>query len=54
MLTAINNALVINKRKGKIETLCFTSYFFFSLKFVEIIFIYSSYDSVTLSQVITE
>ena len=47
--------MVINKNFSieSIEILCFTSCFF-SLKFVGIVFVSSSYDSITSSYVIAE
>ena len=53
MLTAINNAIVIDKDARKIEKFCVLQVIFFSLKFVGIVFISPSFDSTTSSQIIT-
>ena len=42
------------KKASKIYRFCALQVIFFSLKFVEIVFISSSYDSITLSQIIAE
>ena len=47
ILTAINNAIEINKNASKIYKFCVLQINFFSLKFVGIVFVPLSYDSIT-------
>ena len=54
MLRAINNARVINKKTRKMRKFCVLQVIFFSLKLVGIAFIFSSYDYLTSSHIITE
>ena len=51
---ANSNAKVINKNVSKIYKFCVLQIACFSLKFVGIFFVSSSYDSIILSHVITE
>ena len=58
MLTAINNAMVFNKKASKLYKFCVLQVVFFSLQFVGIVFVSSSFDlvsaSIISSHVITE